>query len=275
MNIKSLKNKPIAVIVMIFLMALPALFLVAPVHASPDATGTISAVFVNASTGVGLGNTLTLPASAVGTQVTVQLYVAGASNLAGVKTDISWNNAVLNLVTVGQGDTINGGFSGYTGTPNNGGYYPNDFIAYSSSTISRGTYKETDVSVLFSGSTSTEWQVDGNGNGFVSGGISEVRTDGSVTPLTSGVYATLTFNIVGQGNSNIALANGIASNPDNPIVNTPTTTTSATITVGSALSLPEYPMGAILALTACFAAFVAFAAVKTRISIPSISKRIA
>jgi hypothetical protein len=206
-------------------------------HASPAATGTISAVFVNNTTGAIIGSTQTLPSSPnpIGTQVYVQLEVTGASNLAGVKTDISWNNNVLKLTEVDQGDSINGGFPGYTG--GNNGYYPEDFIGYSSSAINRGQYQETDVSVIFSGSSTSEVLVDDNGNGYVSGGISEIRTDGSVTPLTSGVFATLTFNVIGYGTSSITLANGIASNPDNPIVNTPVTTNSATLTVSSSNTL--------------------------------------
>lgn len=165
------------------------LIVIGPVIGAAAATGTISAVFID-STGAELGNSsLTLPADSVGEQVIILLKVSGATNLWAVKTDLTWNNNVLHLNTVAKGNdpASTASFLGKTPTS----------------------------STLFVGDDPSTWKVDANGNGYVNGGVSETRMLSTATTSTGGSWCTLYFDIVGYGNSNIALSNAIVANTAN------------------------------------------------------------
>jgi hypothetical protein len=268
MNSKRMKQKTLAVLAIVFLVVLPALLLVAPASAAGtyggQPSGTISAKFVSATydadndvwTVTDLGNTLTLPASAVGTQVCVMLKVTNPTNLWSLKTDLSWNNAVLHIAAtnpvLGSGSPVASG-NGFTRVAS--------FLTSGSSTT-------------FLGSDANLFKVSGT-TGYINGGISETRMDSTATTQTGAakIWCTVWFDVVASGTCTISLSNAIVKSSNDVLATG--TTNNADLTVQGAFVAPEYTLGALAALAVAFAAFIGFAAVKKGVSIPIFSKRVA
>jgi hypothetical protein len=131
--------------------------------------------------------------------------------------------------------------------------------------VTEGTFLPSQGSTFFVGNSPSLFD---NTNGLIDGGISE-SFQSSETASGSGVLVTLTFLAVSNGNGNLALPNAQLVGGSGA---TPTTISS--VTVSSLFVMPEYLLGALFALGAAFAAFIAFEVAKHRISIPTFSKRI-
>lgn len=241
MNTK-LKNKYLAMMAVVFLVALPCMFAIGT--ASASTTGTVSAAFLD-SAGVVSGTHLDFASTDIGSQVVVLLRVTGTSIWA-VKTDVTWNNAVVHLTGVVQGNDVAGTSDVMGKTPAS--------------------------ATLFIGDDPSTYKVDASGNGYINGGISETRTQATVTSPTNGAWCTLYFTIVGSGDSNIAPSNAIVENTDTVPVTA--STNGASLSVAPGQVVPEYAWGALAALVAAFAAFIGLAAFK-KISIPSFAKKVA
>lgn len=244
MNMKNLKTKPIAALAVVFLIALSCLATTNLAKAdAPAATGTI-AVDINNS-----GSDVTLDATAVGDQLTVELEISGASNVWSWFTDISWNDDVIELAEVHAGENFMG-------------------VAY----IDFFLAKSPDCSTLFIGDNDATWKVDGT-TGYINGGISNTRTVGTATTNTGGVIATLVFDIVGTGDTDIDLSNAKVTNVDE--VQSSAGMVDGYLVVGAPFVVPEYNLGALAALVTAFAAFGGVLAFKKGFSFPTFSKRVA
>jgi Cohesin domain len=201
--------------------------------ANVPAIGTISAV----QSGTTVPNTPIVVAAGQ-TTVTVDVRIDGASNVWGWSTKVTWDPTKLQLTHVSQGNFLT----------------------------------DTDSSAFFVGSNSGQWDnVIGAINGGIAGSLSSGGT--AVATDTSGVLATLTFQVIGSGSSTITLASGNLRSYSDDSAGTGVTTNSVTVNA-SQFVLPEYQWGALIAMISAFVAFIAFAAVKKTIHIPSFSKHI-
>ncbi len=237
MNFKTLKQKRmIAVLALLFFLAMP--MMVSFAHATTTPTGTISAVQNPGDT--------TSTWTVTGATFKVDIYISGATPLTvwgwAVNT-VTWNPAVVQLTKASSGTFL---------TSDTG----------------------DDIDAL--GTNSGEWN---NAVGTINGGIGGADAD-YVTPQTSntaGVLMTLTFTVVGNGNANIYISGGVLEDSSTAYQTggTPVTTNSANVTVNdSAFQLPEYAFGGLIAIISALAAFIAFAAVKKTIHIPTFSRHI-
>ncbi len=175
----------------------------------------------------GLSN---VTSDAIGSTINFDITVNGASNVWGWTTNVNWNTSVVELVAVTE-----------------------------------GSYLSATGATFFVGSQSDLFD---NVNGKVDGGIScAYQSDPQTSQSASGVLATLTFRIIGQGSTDIALTNAklYAGAGDTGTVLPPGG--------GQLFVVPEYQLGALFALIAAFAGFIAFAATKKTLHFPAFGKR--
>jgi hypothetical protein len=212
MNFKTHKKGLIA-LALIFFMIMPMLGAVNLVHASA-ATGVISAV-QSGTGGTTNVNSITVPSSPnpIGSTVSIDLYISGASNVWGWTIgSITWNPAVLNLNPL-------------TATP---------------SGITEGPWLKTGGATLFlAGSIN-------NAVGDVAGGITDaISTSGTAVATTSaGVLVTLAFTVVGSGTSSVTIGSATLYASSSDTTGTTPTTNSASVTVTAPpLSISLVPHG--------------------------------
>lgn len=154
------------------------IFMVAPmfmsiVRADPSAAGTFSAV-LNGTTST---NSISYPASPspIGQTFKIDVRIDGAANVWGWSIPtVTWNPAVLNLTKVQEGSWLANNAPGGDAT---------SFAGNSGSLID-------------------------NTVGKLNGGMSEAISGADQSVDSSGVVATLTFKVVGYGNSQITISGG-------------------------------------------------------------------
>jgi len=163
---------------------------------SPMTTGTAAAAISLVKAGTTSQTSISLGPSPdpLNTKFDMDLRVDNAADLWAWAVNVTWNPAVLKITKVVQGD-----------------------------------YMQSDgVSTLFIGSSSALFN---NTYGTVDGGISCTRMDASAPTDSSGVLATLTFQVIGYGTASITLPSGIIKDESNThAISNPTLGSPATIT---------------------------------------------
>jgi hypothetical protein len=182
MNFKH--NKPLVALALVFFMVAPMLLATSQVRADyGDAvSGTISAVQYGTGGTTNI-NTVTMgpspnPVTTPNQQLKIDVYISGAANVYAWHVDVAWDPSILKLVKVQEGNFLkDDGATGFVG-----------------------------------GSTSL---ID-NVNGLIQGGMGAGYMDPIVSSLSSGVLATLTFNITGYGVTTPIISAGTlrSSTPD-------------------------------------------------------------
>ncbi len=161
--------------VIIFLLVSSMLLTISPVRATGATSGSFSAVS-SGTGGTTNVNSVSLPSSPnpVGSSVKFDIYISGASNIWGWSiSTVSWNPAVLSLAKVTEGSFL---------ADNTGG-----------------------DPTSMAGLSKTLWD---NAKGDIQGGLAEAIEAPDVSIDSSGVVATLTFNVVGYGNSAVIITEG-------------------------------------------------------------------
>ena len=213
MNLKTHKKGLIA-LALIFFMIMPMLTAINLVHATDTAAGSFS-VYKSGTGGTTNVNSVTIPDSPnpIGTTISFDIYISGASNVWGWSIgSVTWNPAVMKLTGVTEGPWLQN---------NNGPNQATDFI----------------------GSSSSLWN---NVAGDIGGGLSEAITADNIASTSAGVVTTLKFQIVGYGTSslNIAGATLADTSEDANNQNPATSVSSATVTVTAPpLSISLYQSG--------------------------------
>ena len=170
----------------------------------------------------------------VGDTFQVNLTISNAANIWGWSTNVNWNPSQMKLLTATDG----------------------------------GFLSQQD-SVFFIGNSTSA--ID-NVVGTIDGGLAcSFQSSPETATSSSGVLAVLTFQCLAPGPSDVTLSGGklLSSSGDN--VGLPQSTASVTVTQ---FVLPEYALGALIALGSAFAAFAVFAFAKKSIHIPSFNKHI-
>jgi hypothetical protein len=150
----------------------------------------------------------------IGTIVEIDIRIDNATSLWGwTIPTVSWNASVLQLTGVKEGPFL----------ADNTGGDPTAFI----------------------GNSRVLWN---NTSGSIMGGLSEAIQAADTSTDSSGVLATLTFNVTGYGSSSITIAgcNLRATSTDATGVNV--NCNSATVTVVTNSQIPEFPSWIILPL---------------------------
>lgn len=172
-----MKKKVIGVILLILMVS--TMVLVSKVDAAGSATGTITAVKSGTAS---VSNWVLGPdPDPNGTQIAVDLYVSGASNVWSWFTDISWNASLLELTSIQEGLFLKKNPSGGT---------------------------------LFMGTNPETWKTSDAGFGYIMGGLSSTRMSSSKTNNVEGVMATLIFTVIGSGQADIILSDGVLTDVD-------------------------------------------------------------
>ncbi len=181
----NLKNKKALIaFALVFFMIAPMLFGLSTVRAAGATTGTFSAV-VSGTGGTTMINSVNLPSSPnpIGTTVKFDIYISNAANIWGWSIPtITWNPAVIQLASVKEGP----------------------FLADNTG---------SDVT----GFTGNQKPLFDNVNGLLQGGMAEAIQAADVSTDSAGVVATMTFTVVGYGNSAVTINGGNlrASSSDN------------------------------------------------------------
>ena len=166
-----------------------------------------------------------------GSTFSVDVRIDGASNVWGWSANVNWNPAQMQLESVTQGNYLNA----------------------------------TGDTFFIGGSGLID-----NVAGKVNGGIAcSYQTSPENSPSSSGVLATLTFQCIAPGVSNVTLSNGklLSSSGDS----TGTTISGAIVSSITQFVAPEYAYGALIAIVSALAAF---AIAKKGAHIPTFSKHI-
>jgi hypothetical protein len=210
-----LKYKKAVGLILILVTVVSLVQIIHPVDAATVPTGTISALFkANGSSSLTVGPTADL---SIGQQVTVDLNITGASSIWNwAVPDINWNPGVLRLIEVNEGNFLK---------------------------------RNSSASTMFFGTDPSCWKQT---LGKINGGISDIRIDSSPTKNTFGNLATLVFEVIGYGTSDIKITGQLVNLTDypfvydsmNPTVNNATLTSTSTettyaLTVASAYGVPQ------------------------------------
>ena len=167
---RSVKQRRLLVVILVITLAIAIEVIPrANPETTNDPTGTISLV---KSGTTNISNiTLGPTPNPINTTLALDLRIDNASNIWAWKVFINWTSPVLQLIKVREGSYLK---SDGTGT-------------------------------VFIGSQSALWD---NVNNTILSAVSGTRTDPSVMPDSSGVLATLTFNITAYGTCGIILSGG-------------------------------------------------------------------
>ena len=207
MNIKTLKQKPLGALAIVFLIMLPMFLAVGVANAAGTAVATVSAV-QSGTTNVSTWSLGPSP-NPMSTTFKVDIYVSGIQNLWAINVLVNWNASVVHLtgVQVPSADLLDpAGTSGVT----------------------------------WLGKTSNLWD---NVNGLISGGLVDVRGTADPTPSTAGVLCTLTFTVVGYGNTGITLGSGSSIKDPASGVSTPTLNQATVTVIAPACAISLYQTG--------------------------------
>lgn len=232
MNLKPIKNKSKSIAILAI-----AFFILAPLLSLAPASAAVSAdrFYITNTAGE---EEWTLQPSAIGTIITVQLRIEGASPIWGwAVEEVTWNPDVLQYVSASEGNFLRGGSA--------------DEYIYETQSV-RGS-------------------VTADNPGVLAGGIAAAivgdyqQTDGD------GILATMRFRIVGAGNANIhidtpVLVETYRTNPEPH----PELAADPTLVIGNPFVVPEYALGGLAALGVAFAAFF----VVKKVHVPTFSKHI-
>ena len=198
MKLKTLNQKPICALALVLCMIAPMLMALSPVSAA-GTTGVFSAV-ESGTTNVNSISLLSSP-NPINTTVNIDIRIDNASDIWGwTLSNVSWNTAVLQLIGVTEGPFL----------ADNTGGDPTAFI----------------------GNSPALWD---NTYGLINGGLSEAIQAEAISTDSSGVVATLTFNVTGYGNSPITIAGGNLRATSNDTVGVNVNCNSASVTVARAL----------------------------------------
>jgi hypothetical protein len=237
MNIKTIKSKPMAAIGIAFLILASMIATVGLASATP--TGNVYATVTGSKTTYADGEW-----DAGVTQFTLTLKISGASNIWGWGVgSLTWNPAVVQCTQINE--------LSYLKQP----YLDPD----------TGEQVNTFNTIFVAGEPDNV--LGNNGNGIadaISGG-----SDQHVA-AASGNLCSIKFTIIGPGNANIQLTD-VTLNDGTDFVYV--SDVIQNITVEGPFVVPEYSIGALMAIVAAFAAFIGFAAFKKGFSVPSFSKR--
>jgi hypothetical protein len=230
LNFKTHKKKPIVAMALLFFILAPMLA-IAPASATVVPTGNISVVQYG-TTDV---TEWTIPPSAVGTTVKLQLYIEDASNVwAWGVNEVTWNPSVVKYKSCQEGSYIMD-------------EYDSLFI--------KGSADEV--------------------NGKLVGGIGCAVSGSDTVEASEGVLCTIQFTVLAPGNANIHIVDPVLVADSASGTEYPVSVVDPEVTVGNPFVVPEYTWGALLALVAAFVAFFAFFAVKkTNLQVPTFSKHI-
>jgi hypothetical protein len=201
MNMKTLKQKPLLALALVFFIAMP-LLAVNSAHADGSAVGT---VYVSSSS----GTSITVPDTPypIGTEVVVDIKISGAQHIWGWKVDVNWNGDVLALQSVVEGT---------------------NFLTTMPTESTLTTFSEP------------LWK-NVAGNGYVESGLSSRRLSATETARTSGTLATMTFVVIASGSSDIVISDATLTDKYNLENSSPTISTSTiSVTVGGSYAGPSF-----------------------------------
>jgi len=201
MKLKTLQQKPIYAVALVFCMIAPMLMALSPVSAQ-STTGVFSAV----ESGTTNVNSISVPTSPnpINTTVSIDIRIDNASNVWGWTIfNVSWNTAVLHLKGVTEGPFL---------ADNTGPNSP----------------------TLFIGNSPALWD---NNYGLINGGLSEAISTEDTAINSSGVVATLTFLVIGNGISPVAIAGGNLRANSNDTAGVNVNCNSASVAVPASISL--------------------------------------
>lgn len=201
MNMKTLKQKPLLALALVFFIAMP-LLAVNSANAAGSAVGT---VYVSSPS----GTSINVPATPypIGTEIVVNIQITGAQHIWAWKADVNWNGNVLALQSVTEGTNF------LTTLP------------------SVGTLTTFDEPL---------WK-NIAGNGYVESGLSSRRLTATETGRTSGTLATMTFVVIASGSSDIVISGVTLTDKNNLENASPAVSTSTiSVTVGGSYTGPSF-----------------------------------
>jgi hypothetical protein len=177
MQLKTMKQRHLYPLALALYALALAVCIVAPMLLTPSAVRATSAatgVFSAVQSGTTNVNTVIVPLipNPINTNITIDIRIDNASNIWGwTIPTVAWNPAVLQLIAVKEGPFL----------ADNTGSDP----------------------TAFAGAEKGLWD---NVSGSINGGLSEAIYGSVQSTDSSGVVATLTFNVTGYGNSAITIS---------------------------------------------------------------------